>query len=121
MDGASVLRAKGFGFGRMERPIEFAMPEDGERVRIRRSDPRFRCQPDIRTASTVIRAGEPGWREAGSGTGLRSCARARGFGFGMTERPGLLDPFQDLLVLDLEFGITLSLFADHLAEGVVLT
>ena len=33
----------------------------------------------------------------------------------------LLDPFQDLLVLDLEFGIALGLFADDLPEGVVLT
>jgi hypothetical protein len=42
------------------------------------------------------------------------------FGFGMTERPGLLDPGQDPLVLDLEFGIALGLFADLLPEDVVL-
>jgi hypothetical protein len=33
---------------------------------------------------------------------------------------GLLDPFQDLLVLDLEFGIALGLFAYLLPVGVVL-
>ncbi len=34
---------------------------------------------------------------------------------------GLLDPLQDLLVFDLEFGISLGLFTDALAIGVVLT
>jgi hypothetical protein len=34
---------------------------------------------------------------------------------------GLLYPVQDLLVLDLEFGVALCLSADLLAVGVVLT
>ncbi len=34
---------------------------------------------------------------------------------------GLLHPFEDLLVFDLEFGIALCLFADYLPEGVILT
>ena len=33
----------------------------------------------------------------------------------------LLDPGQDLLVLDLEFGVALCLSADLLPVGVVLT
>ena len=37
----------------------------------------------------------------------------------MTERSSL-DPFQDLLVLDLELGIALGFFADTLPVGVVL-
>ena len=31
-----------------------------------------------------------------------------------------LDPVEDLLVFDLEFGVVLSFFADYLAIGVVL-
>jgi hypothetical protein len=34
---------------------------------------------------------------------------------------GLLDPVQDLLVLDFEFGVSLCLSADLLPVGVVLT
>ncbi len=34
--------------------------------------------------------------------------------------PGLFDAIQDLLVLDLQFGIVLGLFADSLSVGVVL-
>jgi hypothetical protein len=34
---------------------------------------------------------------------------------------GLLDPVQDLLVFNLEFGVSLCLSADLLPVGVVLT
>ena len=47
-------------------------------------------------------------------------ARARCFGSGKTDTPGLLDPVQDPLVLDLEFGIALGLLAHSLPVGVVL-
>ncbi len=51
---------------------------------------------------------------------LWSGARARCFESGRTERPGLLDPIQDPLVLDLEFSIALGLLTHSLPVGVVL-
>ena len=113
-------RARCFGFGMTERPLELAIPEEGKRAGFPVKQSAI-PSPTIRADRRPNSGPEPGWREAGLSTGLRPGARAKRFGFGRTERPGLLDPFQDLLVLDLEFGIALGLFADHLPEGVVLT
>ncbi len=85
----------------------------------------FWVRQDGETHSTLPSIYRVGYQETGRGSD-HGCAasvwhaRVRCFGSGRRERPGLLDPIQDPLVLDLELGIALGLLAHFLPVGVVL-